>query len=172
LPQGAAVVVRDAAAADLEAIAAIYAHHVTHGLGSFELEPPSVEDMRGRFETIRAGGYPFLVAVAEDRVLGYAYAGPYRPRHAYRFTAEDSVYVAPDAQGRGVGAALLGGVIERLRAKGIRQVIAVIGDSGNQGSIGLHRKLGFRDVGVFRSVGWKHDRWVDTVLMQLELPPG
>ena len=162
-------IIRDATTEDLTAIRSIYAHNVEHGLGSFELEVPSRSEMRRRFDSIRASRLPFLVAVEDGEVLGYAYAGPYRARPAYRFTAEDSVYVWPHAQGRGIGSALLQRLLEQLRAGGVRQVVAVIGDSENRSSVALHRKLGFGHVGILRSVGWKHGRWVDTVLMQLQL---
>lgn len=161
--------IRDARRDDVPAIREIYAYHVEHGLGSFELVPPALDEMARRLAAARRAGLPFLVAHREGEILGHAYASRYRVRPAYRFTVEDSVYVASDAQGRGIGTALLSRLLDELRAGGIHQVVAVIGDSGNAPSIELHRKLGFRDVGTLESVGWKHDRWVDTVLMQLEL---
>jgi L-amino acid N-acyltransferase YncA len=163
---------RDSAPNDAEAIAAIYAHHVRFGLGTFEEMPPSVEEIRQRRESILALGLPFLVAVAGDRVIGYAYAGPYRMRSAYRYTLEDSVYVAPDATGHGIGRTLLARLVERCDALGYRQMVAVIGDSGNQASIRLHAALGFARVGIQPAVGFKHGRWVDSVLMQRTLGSG
>ena len=164
---------RDADAGDVAGVLAVYAHHVLHGLGSFELEPPAVEEMEERWRGIVGRGLPYLVAVAEDdEVLGFAYAAPYRQRPAYRSTVEDSVYVAPGAVRRGVGRALLEEVVRRCAALGMRQMVAVIGDSGNVGSVALHAALGFREVGVLRAVGWKHGRWVDTVTMQRELGVG
>lgn len=164
--------VRAAGPSDLPAVERIYAHHVAHGVGSFELEPPSLPELRRRFHAIRELGLPYLVAAEEKRILGYAYAGPYRPRPAYRFTVEDSIYVSPEAQRRGVGGALLGALLAELGGTDIRQVVAVIGDSGNAASIRLHAAAGFRRVGVLKAVGWKHGRWLDTVLMQLELGSG
>jgi phosphinothricin acetyltransferase len=171
--------VRDSREADLEAIAGIYAHHVTHGLGSFEETPPSREELAQRRADVLARGLPYLVCVdAAGTLLGYAYAGAYRTRSAYRYTVENSVYVAPEAARRGVGSALLAALIERCEAAGFRQMVAVIGDSANAGSIGLHAALGFRRVGTLEAIGWKHGRWVDGVLMQRALggggasPPG
>lgn len=159
--------------ADLAAITAIYRHHVLTGLASFEDEPPALGEMARRREGIIAAGMPWLVAVAQDgTVLGYAYAGPYRPRAGYRYTAEDSVYVAPHAVGQGVGRVLLSGLVARCETLGFRQLVAVIGDSGNAASIGLHRALGFLPVGLLPSVGFKFGRWVDGVLMQRALGPG
>ncbi len=153
----------------MPAVHAIYAHHVLHGLASFEEVPPDEAELDRRRADIVARGLPYLVAVFDGRVRGYAYAGPYRPRSAYRFSVEDSVYVAPDAAGRGVGRALLGEVIRHCAALGMRQMVAVIGDSGNGASIRLHEALGFRRAGELRSIGFKLGRWVDSVLMQLEL---
>ena len=167
------MIVRASTPADVEAIAAIYGHHVLTGFGSFEEEPPSVEEMAGRREAIVSGSLPYLVAEeAGRRVLGYAYAGPFRPRAAYRYTVEDSVYVAPDAQGRGAGRALLTELIAVCEALGLRQMVAVIGDSGNAGSIALHRALGFADIGTGQGFGFKHGRWVDIVWMQRALNGG
>jgi len=163
---------RDSAPSDAEAIAAIYAHHVRFGLGTFEETPPSVEEIRQRRDGVLALGLPFLVAVAGDRVVGYAYAGPYRMRSAYRYTVEDSIYVAPDATGRGTGRALLARLVERCDALGYRQIVAVIGDSGNHASIRLHAALGFTRVGIQPAVGFKQGRWVDSVLMQRTLGSG
>ena len=170
--------VRDATPGDVRAVHAIYAHHVVHSLGTFELEPPSADEMGKRLHVVVGAGLPFVVADDGGDVLGYAYASSYRPRLAYRFTAEDSVYVAPAAQRRGVGRVLLDGLVDRCTAAGIRQLMAVIGDSGNTPSIRLHEAAGFRRLGVAQGVGWKHDRWVDTVFMQRSLglgsgaPPG
>lgn len=173
------VVVRDSTEADLDAIGAIYAHHVAHGLGSFEETPPSREELGRRRADVLARGLPYLVAVdASGKLLGYAYAGPYRTRSAYRHTVENSVYVAPATARQGVGRALLAALITRCEAAGFRQMVAVIGDSGNAGSIGLHEALGFRCVGTLEAIGWKRGRWVDSVLMQRALgrgadsPPG
>lgn len=167
--------IRPAEAGDVPAIQAIYAHHVLHGVASFEEEPPDQAEMTRRLAEVRARGLPYLVA--EDRpgsgaVLGFAYAGPYRARRAYRYTLEDSVYVLPGRGGRGIGSALLGALIERCAALGYRQMIAVIGDSANAGSIRLHARHGFRDCGILASVGFKHGRWVDSVFMQRALGPG
>jgi len=165
--------IRLATEADAAAVAAVYGHHVLTGFGTFEEEPPTVEDMAGRMRAVLGRGLPWLVAEGEDGVvLGYAYAGPFRPRAAYRYAVEDSVYVAPEAMGQGVGKALVAEVIARCEALGLRQMIAVIGDSGNAGSIGLHASLGFEHAGVGRSLGYKHGRWVDIVWMQRALNAG
>ncbi|HKR19483.1 MAG TPA: GNAT family N-acetyltransferase [Stellaceae bacterium] len=163
---------RDSIPGDAEAIAAIYAHHVRFGLGTFEETPPSVDEIRLRREGILALGLPFLVATAGERIVGYAYAGPYRTRSAYRYTLEDSIYVATEAARRGVGRALLARLIERCDALGYRQMVAVVGDSDNQASIRLHVALGFERVGVQSAVGFKHGRWVDSILMQRTLGAG
>jgi len=167
--------VRDAAESDIPAIQAIYAHHVLHGVASFEEEPPDQAEMLRRFQEVRVKGMPYLVAddVAEGGgVLGYAYAGPYRARPAYRFALENSVYVLPGAGGRGIGSALLGELVQRSAALGYRQMIAVIGDSANRASIRLHARHGFRECGILRSVGYKHGRWLDSVFMQRALGLG
>ena len=166
--------IRAVEAADLEAIQAIYAHHVLHGLASFEEMPPDAAELTRRWRAIADAGLPYLCATggAAGPILGYAYAGPYRPRSAYRFSVEDSVYVAPGQAGRGVGRALLRRLIEICTDLGKRQMIAVIGDSGNAGSIGLHRACGFELTGTLRSIGFKHGRWVDSVLMQRALGSG
>jgi phosphinothricin acetyltransferase len=161
--------IRSARRADIGAVAAIYGHHVRHGLASFELEAPPLAEMQRRFESVIGAGYPYFVAVDGARVLGFAYASAFRPRPAYRYTVEDSVYVDPDATGRGVGRALLQALIAACEARGWRQMVAVIGDSANHASIGLHRACGFADVGVLKGTGFKHGRWVDTVLMQRAL---
>jgi L-amino acid N-acyltransferase YncA len=164
--------IRPSTDADIPAVTAIYAHHVRHGLASFELEPPDEEEMARRRAEVLERGFPYLVAEIDGSVAGYAYAAPYRPRPAYRFTAEDSVYIHPDHTRKGLGRLLLAAVIARCEELGCRQMIAVIGDSANAASIGLHRALGFEHAGTLRTVGFKHGRWVDTVLMQRALGPG
>lgn len=166
------MIVRPSTEADAEALAAIYGHHVLHGFGTFEETPPPPLEMARRRSAIVSQGLPHLVAEDAGRVLGFAYAGPFRPRAAYRYTVEDSVYVAPDVIGRGVGRAVLSEVLAACEALGLRQVVAVIGDSGNAGSIGLHRALGFQHTGLGKSVGFKHGRWVDIVWMQKALNGG
>lgn len=163
------VTIRDATAEDMAAAQAIYAHYVTRSAASFEEEPPTVDEMRRRFETNRQRGLPYLVAEADGEVVGYTYAGPFRTRSAYRYTIEDSIYVAPTVVGRGIGIALLRSLIERCTALGYRQMIGIIGDSANQGSIALHRRLGFRQEGVLRGVGLKFGRWIDVVIMHRPL---
>lgn len=159
---------------DLPAIHAVYSHAVIHGTASWEIEPPDLAEMAGRREAILAGGYPYLVAESGGAVLGYAYAGAYRPRAAYRATVEDSVYVSPDAAGRGVGRALLGALLDELTRLGFRQVVAVIGDGhgGSVASLRLHESLGFTLIGVATAIGFKHGRWLDQVLMQKTLGAG
>ena len=164
------MIVRPATAADVAEITAIYAHHVLHGLGTFEEIPPATDDISGRVAKVQTLGLPWLVAEDGHVIIGYAYAGPFRPRAAYRFTVEDSVYVAPTAIGRGIGRALLTEVITACEVRGMRQILAVIGDSGNAASIGVHRSLGFEHTGVAKAVGYKHGRWVDIVFMQRDLP--
>ena len=166
------LLVRNSTPADLAAVHAIYAHAVQHGTGTFEIEPPSPEELARRRDEVLARGLPWLVAEADGVVSGYAYAAPFRPRPAYRFTLEDSIYLAPDAQGRGIGRLLLAELLARGQASGARQMLAVIGDSGNQASVALHRALGFRPAGKLNSVGWKFGRWLDVVLMQRALGPG
>lgn len=166
------VLVRDSTAADLPAITAIYAHWVRHGRASFETTPPEEAEMARRRDALLDGGFPYLVAESAGAVLGYAYAGPYRPRPAYRFTVEDSIYVAPEAAGRGVGMALLPALLARAEAAGFRLMVAVIGDSGNAPSIGLHARCGFTHAGLLPAIGWKHGQWVDSVLMTKPLGPG
>lgn len=173
MPDGVAIAqlrVRDAVNADLPAITAIYRHWVLNGTSSFELDPPDEAEMRRRFQTLKDQGMPYLCACDTDgNILGYAYAGLYRPRRAYRHTVEDSIYVAPDAARRGIGRALLAELIKRCRQDGYKQMIAVIGDSGSTGSIGLHGAMGFRHIGTLEKVGHKFDRWLDSVFMQLQL---
>jgi phosphinothricin acetyltransferase len=167
-----ALSIRPASLADIPAISRIYAHAVTHGTASFELEAPDRAETSRRMQTLLDGGFPYLAAEAEGAVVGYAYAGPYRPRRAYRFSVEDSIYIDPAAQRRGVGRALLQRLIEEAERRGYRQMIAVIGDSAQTPSIELHRALGFRLIGAIENVGFKFDRWLDTVLMQRPLGPG
>jgi phosphinothricin acetyltransferase len=164
--------VRAAAPPDLAAITEIYAHHVRHGLASFEEEPPVLEEVRRRHADVLSLGLPWLVAEDAGEVIGYGYCSRYRARPAYRHTLEDSVYIRDGRQGRGAGRALLGDLIRRCEALDYRQMIAVIGDSGNAGSIALHASLGFVRAGVLRSVGYKLGRWVDSVLMQRPLGRG
>jgi phosphinothricin acetyltransferase len=166
------VIVRASSAADVAAIAAIYGHHVLHSLGTFEEDPPTADDMTARRAGVVALGLPYLVAESAGEVVGFAYAAPFRPRSAYRFTAEDSVYIRPDRMGHGVGKALLTEVVAACAALGLRQLLAVIGDSGNAGSIALHRALGFQESGIGRAVGFKHGRWLDIVTMQRPLNGG
>jgi phosphinothricin acetyltransferase len=164
--------VRPSRPEDIPQIAAIYAHAVLHGTASFELEPPDEAEMARRRLALVEAGFPYLVAEEGGRVLGYAYAGPYRPRPAYRSTVEDSVYVVPGAQGRGVGRALLSGLIEACEAMDFRLMVAVIGDAESRNSIGLHTAEGFTRVGAIEAVGFKHGRWLASVLMQRVLGPG
>jgi len=164
--------VRPAAAQDLPAIQSIYAHHVLHGLASFEEVPPPLEEMRRRFEDILAQGLPYLAAEEKGEVLGYGYCTLYRTRSAYRYTLEDSIYVKNGQQGKGIGKAILRELIRICTAKNFRQIIAVIGDSANAGSIKLHASLGFVRAGLLRSSGYKFGRWVDSVYMQLPLGEG
>lgn len=166
------VQVRESRDGDVTRLQEIYAHHVLHGLASFEEVPPTIEEMVARRSNILTKGLPYFVASSGAELLGYAYAAPYRARSAYRFVVEDSVYVAQEAIGRGVGHALLHALIARCANLGCRQMIAVIGDSGHRASIGLHRRAGFHHVGTFRSIGFKLGRWVDSVLMQRELGAG
>ncbi|WP_421915534.1 GNAT family N-acetyltransferase [Mesorhizobium sp.] len=167
------VSIRPATSADLGAITEIYADAVIHGTASYELEPPTRSEMGARFDGLMAGGFPYLVAENGDAVLGYAYAGPFRPRPAYRFIVEDSVYVSPGAKGQGVGLALMRHLIEAVRAAGFRQIVAVIGDGHpDSASVRLHEKLGFRHSGRLEGSGYKHGRWLDTVFMQLAMNGG
>ena len=166
------VAVRPAALADIPAITRIYTHAVDQGTASFELTAPDEGEMTRRFNELTTGGFPYLVAVIEGTVVCYAYAGPYRARPAYRFTVENSVYVAHDSHRRGVGKALLEALIEASTEKGFRLMVAVIGDSNQAASIGLHEAAGFKHAGVFENIGYKFDRWLDTVLMQRALGPG
>jgi phosphinothricin acetyltransferase len=164
--------IRPAAPADLPAITAVYGWNVLHGTGTFELEAPDLAEMTRRHADVTGKGLPWLVAERAGTVLGYAYANHFRPRRAYRFCLEDSIYLAPEAMGQGVGRLLLAELMARCEAAGTRQMLAVIGDSANAGSIGVHRALGFEQVGLMKSTGWKFDRWLDVVVMQKALGPG
>jgi L-amino acid N-acyltransferase YncA len=166
------VIVRDATLADAEAVQALYAHHVLTGSGTFEERPPTVEEMSSRMQALIGLGLPYVVAEIDGVIAAFAYAGPFRTRAAYRHTLEDTVYVAEGQAGRGLGRAVLQAVIDRSRALAVHQLIAVIGGSDNQGSIGLHAALGFRQVGVLEGVGYKFGRWLDVVHMQLALNGG
>ncbi len=164
--------IRPSVDADLAAITTIYEHHVRHGTGTFETEPPSVVEMATRRQDVRARGLPWLVAEDVGQVIGFAYCNWFKPRAAYRFSAEDSVYLHPDAHGRGLGRALLAELASQAGRAGVRKLIAVIGDSGNSASIGLHRALGFTSVGTIAACGWKFGRWLDIVLMEKTLGAG
>jgi L-amino acid N-acyltransferase YncA len=163
------ILVRDAREADTASIQKIYAHYVLNGVATFEEAPPTLEDMCSRREIIQGAGLPYLVAELQEHIVGYVYATVYRPRPAYRHTVEDSVYVAEEFQSKGVGRALLSTLIERCEAGDWRQMIAIIGDGDNMGSIALHSRLSFQQVGTLKAVGFKLGRWVDTVLMQRAL---
>jgi L-amino acid N-acyltransferase YncA len=158
--------------AHIAAVQAIYAHWVRHGLASFEEVPPEADEIDRRRQAIQAAGLPYLVALAGEDVIGFAFASPYRARSAYRYSVEDSVYIDPDALSCGAGRALLSAVIADAERLGYRQMVAVIGDSANAASIGLHQALGFRQIGTLASVGFKLGRWVDSLLMQRAIGPG
>ncbi|PXY35230.1 acetyltransferase [Prauserella coralliicola] len=164
-------VVRDAVTTDLAAIAEIYAHYVTGSVATFELEAPDAEEWQRRFTSVTTAGLPFLVAEHEGAVAGYAYCTPWKTRPAYRQTVEDSIYLAPWAHGRGIGGALLDELLARCAAADIREVIAVVADSGEEASLALHGKRGFTEAGRLRRVGHKHGKWLDTVLLQRSLGP-
>jgi L-amino acid N-acyltransferase YncA len=164
--------IRPSTAADLPAITAIYGWNVLHGTGTFELDAPDEAEMTRRRDDVLSKGLPWLVVEVDGRVLGYAYANHFRPRRAYRFCVEDSVYLADDAKGKGLGRLLLAELLGRCEAAGSRQMLAVIGDTQNRGSIGVHRTLGFEHVGVMKASGWKFDRWLDVVIMQKSLGQG
>ena len=164
--------IRPATEADLPFITEIYEQAVRYGTATFELTPPDLAEMTRRFRALMDGGFPYLVAVVEDEVIGYAYAGPYRPRPAYRFTVENSIYLDPSIQRRGIGLVLLRRLIDECETRGYRQMIAVIGDSANAGSIGVHTRCGFQMIGTHPDVGLKFGRWLDTVMMQLPLGEG
>lgn len=165
-------IIRPSLPQDLPAITAIYAHHVLHGTGTFEIDPPSQSDMSNRRDDVLSKGLPYLVAVDGDTVLGFAYCNWFKPRPAYRFSAEDSIYLAPEAQGKGLGRALLTELMAQAEKAGVRKLIAVIGDSANTGSIGVHEAVGFTLVGVLKSCGWKFDQWRDVVMMDKALGLG
>lgn len=164
--------IRPSAEADIPAIVEIYSHAVLHGTASFETDPPDLAEMARRRSAITAAGFPYLVAERAGHVVGYAYVSAYRPRLAYRFSVENSIYVAPNLARGGVGRALLEALLALCEADGYRLMVAVIGDSANAASIGLHRSLGFEDAGVLRNVGWKHGRWLDSVFMTRPLGTG
>ena len=168
-PLPTATIVRPSLPTDLAAITAIYGWHVEHGTGTFELDVPDLAEMQQRRDNVLANGWPWLVAQVGDEVLGYAYANTFRPRRAYRFCVEDSIYLAKEAAGKGLGRALLAELIAQCEARGARQMLAVIGDSANAASVGVHRALGFEHVGVMKAAGWKMDAWRDVVLMQRAL---
>ena len=167
-----ATLIRPSTAADLPAITTVYGWNVAHGTGTFELEAPDEAEMTRRRDDVLSKGLPWLVAERNGQVLGYAYANHFRPRRAYRFCLEDSIYLAPEALGQGLGKLLLAELMAQCEARGARQMLAVIGDSANAGSIGVHRALGFEHTGVLKASGWKFDRWLDVVLMQRALGTG
>lgn len=160
--------IRNATSEDAEAIAEIYAHHVFNGTASYDVTPPPADHLRAKVEAVTAAGWPFIIFEQAGDVAGYAYATQFRDREGYRFTAEDSIYVRPEQMGHGIGGALLDALIARCTSQGFRQLIAVIG-GGEPGSVAIHAKRGFREVGRLHAVGWKHGRWLDSVYMQLEL---
>jgi L-amino acid N-acyltransferase YncA len=164
--------IRLASEADLPFVTEIYEHAVLHGTATFELIPPDLAEMTRRFKALMDGGFPYLAASLDGRVVGYAYAGPYRPRPVYRFTVENSVYLDPSIHRRGIGLKLMQRLITECEARGYRQMIAVIGDSANAGSIGVHTKTGFTMIGTHPNVGLKFGRWLDTVMMQRALGEG
>ncbi|MDM0104689.1 N-acetyltransferase family protein [Variovorax sp. J22R24] len=157
---------------DVAAITAIYSHHVLHGTGTFETEPPTASDMAARRTDVLSKNLPYLVAEREGELLGFAYCNWFKPRPAYRFSAEDSIYLADSARGQGLGAKLLAALAQAAESVGVRKLIAVIGDSANAGSIGVHRAQGFSHVGVFKDCGWKFGEWRDVVLMEKVLGEG
>ncbi len=165
-------IIRPSPPEDLSAITAIYQHHVLNGTGTFEIEPPSQEDMTARRADVLGKGLPYLVIEENGQVLGFAYCNWFKPRPAYRFSAEDSIYLAPNASGKGWGRLLLAELCRAAEVAGIRKLIAVIGDSANEGSIGVHKSLGFQSVGVVKSCGWKFNRWLDIVMMEKALGHG
>lgn len=165
-------IIRPSRDEDVPAITAIYAHHVLHGTGTFEVDPPTETDMATRRADVLAKNLPYLVAEDDGRVIGFAYCNWFKPRPAYRFSAEDSIYMAPDLHRKGLGRALLAELAARAESGGVRKLIAVIGDSANAGSIGVHRSVGFTHVGLLKSAGWKFDQWRDIVLMEKVLGAG
>lgn len=166
------MLLRNVTNADFEAIRSIYAHWVANGTASFEIEPPSTDEMRKRSDDVAAKRLPYIVAVEGEAVVGYAYANWFRPRPAYRFCVENSIYVHPERHRSGIARLLLAELISRCEQTGARQMIAVIGDSANAASIGLHSSMGFEHIGIIRATGWKFNRWLDTVLMQRTLGSG
>jgi L-amino acid N-acyltransferase YncA len=166
------LVLRPSTEADLAAITRIYGHAVQHGTGTFELDVPDSAEMAQRRDNVLRNGLPFLVAERDRTVIGYAYANHFRPRRAYRFCLEDSIYLDEAARGHGVGRLLLAELLSQCEARGARQMLAVIGDAANAGSVGVHRACGFEDTGVFKAAGWKFGRWLDVVLMQKALGEG
>lgn len=162
-------IIRPATGDDVAAIHAIYAHHVMHGTGTFETEAPSPEAMRSRFNALTGADYPYFVAALDGEVIGFAYAGSFRDRPAYRYTVEDSIYLHPDKRGLGIGRLLLGAVVAGATERGFKQMVALIGDSDNRASIRLHERLGFERTGTMLGVGHKFDRWLDVVIMQRPL---
>jgi L-amino acid N-acyltransferase YncA len=166
------ITIRASQDADVDAISAIYAHHVLHGTGTFETEPPTAADMAARRADVLARKLPYLVAEQNGRVVGFAYCNWFKPRPAYRYSAEDSIYIANEARGQGLGAQLLAALEQAAEAAGVRKLIAVIGDSANAGSVGVHRKQGFSHVGVIKDCGWKFGEWRDIVLMEKVIGAG
>ncbi len=166
------LIIRNSLPEDITAITALYTHHVLHGTGTFEIDPPSCDDMMARRADVIGKGLPYLVAAEDEQIFGFAYCNWFKPRPAYRFSAEDSIYLAPEALGRGLGRSLLSELMQRAEAAGVRKLIAVIGDSANQGSIGVHQSVGFTHAGLLKSCGWKFDRWLDVVLMDKALGVG
>lgn len=165
-------IIRPSLESDLPGITQIYAHHVRHGTGTFEITPPGMNDMAQRRLDVLSKGLPYLVLAQGDKVLGFAYCNWFKPRPAYRFSAEDSIYVAPDVMAQGLGTALLTELCAQAEIAGIRTMIAVIGDSANQGSVSLHQRLGFAHAGTLHSCGWKFERWLDVVMMEKALGAG
>ena len=165
-------IIRPSQPEDLSAITAIYQHHVLHGTGTFEIEPPSLQDMTARREDVLSKGLPYLVIEDQGQVQGFAYCNWFKPRPAYRFSAEDSIYLATNASGMGWGRLLLSELCRKAEAAGIRKLIAIIGDSANAGSIGVHGSVGFHSVGVVKACGWKFNRWLDIVMMEKALGHG
>lgn len=163
------LIIRPSTDTDLPAITAIYGHHVRTGTGTFEVDPPSLDDMRGRRADVLSKGLPWLVAVDDGNVVGYTYCNWFKPRPAYRFSAEDSIYLSPEAIGKGIGHTLLAELLAQAQRAGVRKLIAVIGDSANMGSIAVHKSAGFQPVGVLKSCGWKFDKWLDVVMMDKAL---
>lgn len=165
-------IIRPSRDSDIADITAIYTHHVLTGTGTFEIEPPTASEMAQRRADVLAKGLPYLVVQNQGRIVGFAYCNWFKPRPAYRFSAEDSIYLAPEAQGYATGRALLAELAIQAERAGLRKLIAVIGDSSNAGSIGVHRSVGFEPVGVLKSCGWKFERWLDVVLMEKSLGLG